>query len=94
MRTYLALKLSSADDLTSAYRTARHDFKGWDLAFEVKLKTIVHSPKLEESPAWAARFRDSLMYKEHGGRPDWTIEYITLGLEDGQSHSYLGTSAP
>ena len=70
-----------------ACRSAKYQFDGWHLAFEVSLKKIVHSPELEASPAWIARFKDSLIFKEHGNRTDRTLEYIVLDLEDGESPS-------
>lgn len=45
------------------------------------MRRTVHSPELESSAAWFPRFKESLVYKDHGNRVDRTLEYILLDFE-------------
>ncbi|KZT65463.1 hypothetical protein DAEQUDRAFT_524238 [Daedalea quercina L-15889] len=55
----------------------KYHFENWHLAFEVDLKKVVHT-ELHVSESWTGKYKDSLVYKEHGGREDRILEHITL----------------
>ncbi|KZT65461.1 hypothetical protein DAEQUDRAFT_676750 [Daedalea quercina L-15889] len=57
-------------------------FEGWHLAFEVNLKKVAHSVlETSASGSWITRYKNSVVFQEHGDREDRTIEYILLDLD-------------
>lgn len=60
-----------------ARRSEKYHFEGWHLAFEVDLKKVKHD-ELKVSESWTERYKESYVYKEHGGRNDRTLEHIAL----------------
>ncbi|KZT64494.1 hypothetical protein DAEQUDRAFT_678489 [Daedalea quercina L-15889] len=58
----------------------KYHFESWHLAFEVDLKKVTHS-ELKVSESWVERYKESLVYKEHGIHEERILEHILLDLD-------------
>ncbi|PCH38353.1 hypothetical protein WOLCODRAFT_115316 [Wolfiporia cocos MD-104 SS10] len=68
----------------------KYHFEGWHLAFEVEIKKCTHS-SLDVSETFLNKYKDSLIWKEHGDRSDRILEHIYLDLRNAEFlHEFSG----
>ncbi|TFY68931.1 hypothetical protein EVJ58_g721 [Rhodofomes roseus] len=86
-RAIIWLYLEHGDFEVLSDQSPRSDSKyhvdGWHLAFEVALKKVP-LPEVGDSEFWITKYKETSVYRAHGGREDRGLECIVLDFADAE----------